>query len=156
METARRKKPTFKFRYKLLVYPKFQLTLLGANTIVLGGIYALVATQTFRFFHELRETGMSIKLAADHPYFRFVDMESGKMSSYLLIAFLVGMLISSIASLWLSQRLAGPIVRMRGFFQKIHQGQADEELKFRKGDFFGELPGVVNQALRSLRKNQKK
>jgi hypothetical protein len=52
-----------------------------------------------------------------------------------------------------SQRMAGPIKRLSGFFSEIERtGDFPPEIRFREGDFFQELPPQINEAFLAIKK----
>jgi hypothetical protein len=149
------KRPWRRKSWNYLIYPRFQLTIIAVNTIVTLAIFIAVWIQASRAFGKLEEMGQAIKLAPDHPYFQFIDFQSRHMYANLSVAFAIGLVISGIVTLLLSHRLAGPIIRTRGYFREITaNGKIEYKLKFRDGDFFSDLPAIVNEALSTLAKKE--
>jgi hypothetical protein len=73
------------------------------------------------------------------------------------LGFAIGILASSVLTLILSHRLAGPIVRLKKFFEALGQkGDSPSTLQFRKMDFFSDLPPVINHSLEELQKRKSK
>ena len=143
-------------RKKLLVYPQFQLGLLAVNTLTISVAFGCVAFQVRRCLVELKQLGIDAHFSARHAYFRFIDFQSSRMLSLLLVALASAFFISSLITLVLSQRLAGPISRLRGFFASLAEGKEPEgPLQFRKGDFFSDLPHLINRAVGRLRSETK-
>lgn len=142
---------------QILIYPKFQLMLVAAQTGVLATGFALIALEARKSYSILRATGADVNLPAGHPYFDFVEMQASTVYSHLAWAFVVVFALSTIATLFLSHRLAGPIVRLTRYFEQIRDERAVPEyaLKFRDGDFFEELPAVVNEAMAELKPESK-
>jgi hypothetical protein len=140
-----KKRPT---RTRILVYPRFQLKLIAFNSFIMLLVFGFVWAQANRSFDSLRQMGTEAGLQPGHPYFEFLAFQSNHMFSYLTGAFLTGLVVSSVGFLLMSHRLAGPIVRLRGYFASIAGGVMPERpLSFRRGDFFSDLPEVVNSAL---------
>lgn len=139
-------------RTKFLIYPKFQISLIIGNLAVMSCMIGAVVVAIYRSYHYLHEQGVAVGLSADHPYFRFVELQSRLVYQALALAFGVGAVVSVVVTLILSQRLAGPIHRLREYFRDIANGGAVQPLGFRKRDFFSDLPEVINQALGRLRK----
>lgn len=141
-----------KFRFRLLIYPKFQLRLVVANVCLTAAALAFVGVQLQRAFFRLRELGVTAKIPADHAYFKFLDWQLGQMYSYFAIAFVAAFLLSVAVTLKISHRLAGPLVRLRGYFRKLaDEGGPLTEIRFRKGDYLYDLPDFINRALRRVR-----
>lgn len=136
-------------RKKFFIYPKFQATLMGINFLVLGIMFTLISFQVSHVLKKLVQSGEALHLEPSHPYFHFIHAETGMFTSYLAWAFFVCAIVSNIAILLISHRVAGPIVRMSDYFKSIsdNKGEVEQPLHFRKGDFFNELPELVNKAL---------
>ncbi len=129
-----KKRPSF-FRRKYLVYPKFQVTLIVMQSIVMLLLVGFVLFQ-FAFIPGVAESSEFI------PALKY----SG-------LGLLVALVVSGLGNLFISHRLAGPIVRLRKLFYRIAKtSDFPEMLSFRKGDFFTDLPPLVNQAFISLKK----
>ena len=142
------------FRKKLLIYPRFQLSLIAQNfavmTLMCIGIYLGVQSG----FNDLYQQGIAEKLPTAHPYFQFIHYQSKLVLNYLLASLGGGFLISSIWTLFLSHKVAGPIVRLRGYLDQASKGENVGPISFRKGDFFLEIPGALNGAFATLKKDQ--
>ena len=135
------------FRKKLLIYPRFQLWIIAVNAALMGLGFLVVTFQVYRSFHELRKLGLASGIPLHHSYFKFLDYQQNSLYTYLAIGLLFASFSSWIFTLIFSHRLAGPIVRLKGFFQKISETGEFQQLNFRKGDFFCDLPPIVNSAL---------
>jgi hypothetical protein len=69
------------------------------------------------------------------------------------IALVVGVLATGITTLLLSHKMAGPMIRLRNYFGQISKdGDFPETLNFRNGDFFQDLPPMINQAFAALKR----
>jgi hypothetical protein len=138
------------FRFKLLVFPKFQLTLIAINV----GITLLVCLSTWyqiwRTLDDLRPmapiSGMEVQV-----FNRYLEYQARQVANGLGLSLLVGLSGSIILTLLFSQRLIGPLVRLMDFFRSMASGSAPiRRLNFRRNDFLGELPPLVNDALDAL------
>jgi len=143
-------------RSRFLIYPKFQLTLLLVNSGIIFSLIMIVRYKTQQYFSELHDVGIASNLDSTHPYFQLLTVQSETFYSMLTSAFSFGTCLSIVVTIFLSHRLAGPIVRLRGHFQSICDGRGySENLKFRKMDFFSDLPPIVNQAVHKLQHGSK-
>ncbi len=150
------KKPKF-FRIRTLIYPKFQLMLIGVNACLMTGAFLFIFYETSQAFRHFRELGQSIQLYQDHPYFKLIQFQYNTLLSHLIVAFVAALIAISFATLFISHRMAGPIVRLRGYFREIEKSKVVSiPLKFREGDFFEDLPACVNEALQALTSESKK
>lgn len=146
-----------KARFKLLIYPKFQLTLLLGNLLVIAGILLSVYISVNRAFNKLYEDGVNAGLMENHAYFEFLRYQSLTILNSIIFAFIAGFIVSAVWMLLLSNKLAGPILRLRGFFGGIARGDSSyPKVSFRKGDFFTELPPLINDALEKIESKRDK
>jgi hypothetical protein len=147
-------------RKTLLVYPHFQLGLILANVGLMAAALSFVGVQMRRSFSALKQMGQAAHIPEGHAYFKFLDWQTSQMYSYLAIAFVSAFVLSAIVTLLISNRMAGPIVRLRGYFKSIAEnGAPNHPIEFRDGDFFSDLPQLINQGVERLtaeKKDQKK
>jgi len=59
--------------------------------------------------------------------------------------------ISIITGFWITNKIAGPIFRLRRHIQEIADGEKIQPLKFRKGDYFSEIIEPYNKILKRLK-----
>jgi len=129
------------FRTKLLIMPKFQLTLIGVNWAVITLVFGVMYLQMSQAFSEM---GPLVGLA------KTMAFHSHNLQMTMLASYLVAMVGSGFITLGVSYRFAGPLIRLRGYFKGISEGSAVRPLSFRSGDFFSELPPLVNGAIGRL------
>lgn len=143
--------------WRIWIYPRFQGTLLAINAGVMAAIFGLIAFLSYRSYQHLKQLGLDSQMPANHPYFQFLYLQFEGFCYYLVFAFALSVFLTSFATLILSHRLAGPIVRLKGFFGKIaSSGQLSlqEKVTFRNGDFFSELPELINTALEKIHRGK--
>lgn len=58
-------------------------------------------------------------------------------------------------TLKLSNRIAGPIVRLRSTMTKIRNGEETEKVKFRDGDYWQEMAGEFNEMVHELKRHER-
>jgi hypothetical protein len=146
--------PTSKSRktINILIYPKFQLILILVNTLTLFITVSFVGLQSWRSLAYLRQLGVSVDLPTNHTYFKFIDMQSGHLWINLILAFALAAFVSSTICLYISHRMAGPIVRLKNYLDTVTETKkVTEELQFRKNDFFSDLPQALNQAVKAIK-----
>jgi hypothetical protein len=144
------------WRKKILVYPSFQLKIIAFNFgfifLEFLVIYMVVQKSFFEFLH----FDEAKKNFAQHSFFDFVKFQSNKIFLTMVVCFLICFLLSSLMNLYISQRMAGPLLRMRSFFIEISKsGGQVTKLKFRDGDYFDDLPEIINSALTNIVENKK-
>ena len=148
---AGQKPPWYKRKY--LVYPQFQMTLILINSgvsIVLFGLTALLVVRSHIYLESLvRET----RLPAQNLFTQLLTQQLRTLLTYMMAALLFSVLTTGITTLLLSHKMAGPMIKLRNFFNGISKnGDFPEELYFRKGDFFQDLPPNINKAFTALKK----
>jgi hypothetical protein len=66
-----------------------------------------------------------------------------------------GWAVSFVTTLILSHKLAGPIVRLKWYFQQIAKTGHAKPVHFKKSNFMQDLPPIINQALQKLESGEK-
>ena len=141
-----------RFRIKYLSYPKFQLTLIALNIFIIFGISTPMLTSVYYSLNKLKTMGQEAGIPSEHVYYRFLNLQEGIIESSLVWAAIVGIVISTIISIFISHRVAGPMVRLREHFKEIAETGKITPVKFRKGDYFSEVPVEINRALDQISK----
>jgi len=67
----------------------------------------------------------------------------------LMQAVLLG--VAFFISIFMSHKIAGPIYKLRKFFLEAKAGNIEQELRFRKKDYFMELVPAYNEMMESIR-----
>ncbi len=139
---------------KLLIYPRFQLPLIGIN---LGILFLAFVGFWVTSQQMVQDLAPAAKLSGVEVEFfqRYLSYQEAQFRSAFLIAMLLAALVSGGATLLLSHRVAGPIVRLRGFLRSIVKGEQTAPLTFRDGDFLSDLPHLVNEAVDALRRQRR-
>lgn len=147
------KKPYQRKLRNFLIYPRFQLGLLGIQATIMIATFAIAELENRSIFSNLTQEGLASGIDPNHAYFRFLDEQSHTFFHHTVLAFAAGLVLSSVVTLYLSFRLAGPIYRLRKHMRQIAAGGTDglEPLRFRNGDFYSDLPAAVNQAVDRLK-----
>jgi hypothetical protein len=137
------------FRKKLLIHPKFQLTLIGVNWFVITMVFAMLRFQSGRIFSDLTPLTSLSKISDDYSNY-FLNYQADRFNTTLLMFYFTAMVASGAITLIVSYRFAGPLLRLKGYFNGISSGKPPGELSFRAGDFFSDIPPVVNAAVKKL------
>ena len=129
-----------------LIYPKFQLVLIGVNSLfmVLAFVFAYAGVSSG--FDTLRQVGVDAKVSSTHPFFNYINLQEAFILKYLAIALAGALIITMIFSLVFSHRVVGPITKLTNDLKRVADGE-DVTFKFRKNDFFKELPELINKAI---------
>lgn len=145
-------RPSF-FRRKYLIMPKFQLNLIFWNFLVTLMIFIIVLFQISKGMLELNQMGANAGFSPDHPYFQFVRELSGNFYLNISIGFIVGIIASALITLFASHRLAGPLYRLKIFFEKMSHDGKVSDISFRKGDYLSDYSSIINMALKKISKD---
>ncbi len=121
---------------QLMIYPKFQLTLILINIFIIVMPLSFVAYKIMNSFDHMRFLGIKANFSENHSYFRFISMQETSILWSFLVVSGICLLVSSFIYLILSHKLAGPIVRLTKYFTVIADGGQVGTLAFRKKDFF--------------------
>jgi hypothetical protein len=133
----------------LLINKKFQLRIMF-YFIITGILIALIfILGQLYFIRNLLQLGYSIGLPGNHPYFIFISKQSDKVLLISSVSSVLALLVISISSLYLGHHIAGPMYNLSNWFRKLgEQTSKVTPLKFRKGDYFDEIPEIINKALK--------
>lgn len=136
----------------IFIYPKFQFTLLLAQIIVSIITFVVIHFKVNEAFQRLSDMGSKINLPVEHAYYSFIEHSRNMISTNLNWALSFSVFLTIVASLYLSHKVVGPIHRLRIYFRAIISGAPQHDLKFRKGDYFEDLPDLINESLKINKK----
>jgi hypothetical protein len=140
-------------RKTLLISPDFQLKYLAYSvSFALLGVLILYGANLY-FFWDLKNTGKSIGLPPNHVFFQFVQDRKMVMNFVFGITGTVVFLLLGISGLFLSHKVAGPMVRFKAHLKKLTKTKTIDEVKFREKDFFQDIAEAFNEFVRSQKKN---
>ncbi len=138
---------------KYLVYPQFQITLILLNTLVTLLFFGLIAFLVLRSHLNLETLVKQTRLPAQNLFLQLLTDQLRGLFIYLFIALGVGVLSTVLFTLYLSHKIAGPMIRLKNLFSDVAKtGELPAPVKFRDGDFFQNYPPVINQAFATLKK----
>lgn len=134
-----------------LLYPSFQLTLVILNVSILIISLIVIHYKITDVFEKLRIMGETAHLTPNHLYFDFVNKSNEMMTSNLNWAIGFSIFFTTLASILLSHRVVGPMYRIKMYFTDLANEGTDREINFRKGDYFSELPPIINAGLKKIK-----
>jgi len=141
------------YKKKYLVYPKFQLTLIILNSVVTLILFVLTSLLVVRSNIFLEGVVRQAKLPAQDIFIQMLDQQLRGLMGYLGFAVFVAVFVTGLLTLYISHKLAGPMIKLRRYFGDIEKtGNIAEDLTFRSTDFFQDLPPTINRALKALKK----
>lgn len=137
-----------------LIYPKFQLTLVAINIFILGVTVILIFTQIFTNYDEVHLIGEKLRLPEDSAFFKFLDHQKEMLLTRMYWAIGISFSFAFGFIVYFSHKASGPLHRLRTYFQEIKDNkEVKYPLSFREGDFYSDLPEIINEGLNSIKKD---
>tara|TARA_B100000925_G_scaffold151762_2_gene113841 strand:+ start:4478 stop:4918 length:441 start_codon:yes stop_codon:yes gene_type:complete len=133
-----------------LIYPKFQLVLIGVNCVFLIGSFLFVYFGVYKGFDSLKQAGVNAKVSSSHPFYKYLEYQESYILQYVIIALVVSLILTILFSMILSYKVVGPIKRLGLDLEKFINGE-NIEFSSRKGDYFREIPELINKLVRKER-----
>ena len=137
-------------RFKYLLFPKFQLTLLVANLMSFFMTAGLVWFYMSSAISDLKIFGGGHGPVAEY-YRKYLEYQSDQMAFALALSLGLGVILCTATTLILSHKFVGPLINLRHFFQALRSGKSPRPvLKFRRGDFLEDFPSLINEAVQKV------
>ncbi len=134
-------------RKKLFIDPAFQGYFFIATSVLasVGSAIIFAVTRFFssNFIFEAKKLG----LPSDHPFFQLIESQQKMMDLGVFISSVAVFGILIIYGLYMSNRVAGPIYRLKNHLRAYCGGKEYSKVTFREKDFFPELATLVNDAI---------
>jgi hypothetical protein len=141
-------------RKTYFVNPRLQLQLvLGANALALISA-ALIAVLMFQMQSQLQNFASLASLSAAGPVVAELARNEAAITRVCLIVGAIQLVLFNAAAILLSQRIAGPLYRLERHLQKVGEGAAPDDVRFRKGDLFQSLAEACNAVMARVRTHQ--
>ncbi len=134
-----------------IIFPKFQLTLVVINLLIMTVCFILVFYQVYDSFHEINQLGVRLQLSSDSAFFKVMDYHKDKIIFRLGVSAAVCYIFSFILTVIISHKVSGPLFRLKKYFLDLQQNGYKEKLSFREGDYYGELPDIINEGLENIK-----
>ena len=145
--------PPVWYKRKYLVHPKFQMTLILLNSLVAIALVSMTVLLMVKSHLYLENVVKQTRLPGQNIFIEMLDQQLRSLLITMGAATFVAVLLTGIATLLLSHKVAGPMIKLRRYFGEIEKtGAFHEDLNFRKTDFFLDLPPTINRALHALKK----
>jgi hypothetical protein len=136
-------------RKYLMINPRFQLSFMGYTIGMAAVIIAVFYFSNLYFFWRFANKGHQIGLEPDHIFFKFLKEQQQTMDLIFLVTALFAFIFLIVYGYYLSHRVAGALRRFESHLYEISDSGESKELKFRKSDYFQELPAAFNAYLKS-------
>ena len=128
-----------------LIYPQFQwrLILLMMGVSLVAPVI-LLSFQLSVFYQQLNDPYVKA-LPESHPYLVFHNMFQEQSIFVFIVGISISVLISFILGIFISHRVAGPLVKLKKHFENVATDvQNETSVHFRDGDFFKEVAHAYN------------
>jgi hypothetical protein len=137
-----------------LLFPNIQLkfiffTLVSSLITVLFCLY-----QVRDSFSYLRQIGERVKMDPNSAYFKLIYIQEQIIYQRVIIALLIGLVLSLIINFIITHRALGPFYRLKIFF-KNYTPSDKKPIVFRKEDYFKDLEDDINKALEIINNKSK-
>jgi len=134
------------------IYPPLQFALIIVNVIIISLSTAVIYFKIMDSFNTLKNIGKEAGLVEGHPYFSFLDSTINIISINIAWTFTLSLFLTIAASIYLSHKIVGPIYRLKQYFLQMSESEEKRRpLSFRDGDYYSDLPGIINKALDNLK-----
>lgn len=144
-ESKSGQRPRNFFMRTYLINPKFQYNFMAHITGIVLFSMAVIYLSNYFFINSFIEKGQNLNLPKGHPFFILLQEQREYLGKVFFISCLVIAIGVGIWGLLYSHRIAGPLYRLRKeFLNAANEKRKLKDMRFRKGDFFQELPSTVN------------
>lgn len=134
-----------------IILPRFQLTLIGLNLVIMTVAFGLVFFQINTSFLELQTIGERLKFNPDSAFFKLLSHQKVAIQQKIWIAGTISYLFSFVATIIVSHKVSGPIYRLRMYFNDLAKNGFTNPLKFRDRDYYHDLADVVNEGIDKIK-----
>lgn len=140
-----------KFRKTYLINKSFQLKfcLFLMIPILLSQLIFWICIEYF--FHKMIMLGQTSNLPAGHPFYSFISVQKNDLTLIVLLASIALAVIIFVWGILLSHRISGPLYHLKKYMDEADiETVRTRPLKFRKGDFFHEIPESFNKFIKKI------
>jgi hypothetical protein len=140
-----------KFRRTYLINKEFQLKfcMFLMIPILLSQLIFWICIEYF--FHKMISLGQSSNLPVGHPFYSFISVQKNDLTMIVLFASIALAFCIFIWGIVLSHRISGPLYHLKKYMDDSSaETIKSRPLRFRKGDFFQELPGSFNNFVKKI------
>ena len=131
------------------IYPAFQWKLILMFMLVSLISPLILVFFQLHLFHEQMKTGELSQLPESHPYFVFLKSFQEQFLVMFGFSVLASFVVCFVLGLFVSHKVAGPLVKIRNYFERVGEGEPEAEIKFRDGDFFQDVAQAYNKKFKS-------
>lgn len=137
-------------RKRVLVYPRFQLSIIGINIGLALFMVLIFYIENVYLYSRFRESDLKNAQAFSQLYYTLASEKALVNLIFTLTAVSIVVLMV-IFGLILSHRVSGPLVKLKNHMDSIANGQQPTPVRFRKNDYFRDISESFNQMLERLK-----
>lgn len=137
-------------RTRFIIYPKFQYSIIFANIAALLLCMAFIFFKIDATFSLMKEMANSANISPQHNFFTLLGLQQSVIFEKILMISSLYLIISTVAIILLSHKMAGPIVRLKSYLKELEETKTYTKLSFRKGDYFIDVCDQVNATLTTI------
>jgi len=134
-------------RKSYLIDPSFQYKIIVLFFLLSFSILAIIYLFDSYYFEHFIQKGKELQLEQGHVYYRLLQEQKQKMDYVFLYLSITLTLFVLVFGIVLSHRIAGPLYRLRHYLEE-KEYEKGINLSFRKGDFFQDIPEVINRSIK--------
>jgi hypothetical protein len=138
-------------RRKLLINEHFQYRfILFAGGVALLACFLFYATASY-FFAKYTSFAIEVGLRPSDPFFKVLFNMENLLTYMFAFTSAVTIVVSIVGGLMFSNRVAGPMYRLRMHCDKVARGETLEGVSFRDKDYFHEVAVAYNEQMSTIR-----
>tara|TARA_B100000886_G_scaffold291674_1_gene217284 strand:+ start:445 stop:894 length:450 start_codon:yes stop_codon:yes gene_type:complete len=138
-------------RSKLIIFPKFQYTIIGANLFIIIMTGLVFSFGAYRSFSKMKNMGLSAGLSEQHSFYKFLTFQYENLTSYMIVSLIIAIILSTVITVLISHKFAGPLFRLKKYLQNAAETGETDKLTFRKGDYLVDLADDFNKVIEKVR-----
>lgn len=117
--------------------------------VALGVVLNLLFfTAIYIYFSELNSQAIDLGVSSGNSFFNFIYEEQFHLISMVAVTSLISMVIACVLAIYLSNRIAGPVYRIKKELSRISNSTSGElKISIREDDYFQDLVKDLNQVL---------
>ena len=138
-----------------LIFPRFQLSLLVINLMILFGAIGIIAYQANKNLMVLKSFAVQHNIHTNQIFLEMMESFRGELQMTLWLAVIASLIVCFIYTIVFSHKVVGSVYRLKSYFKDIAVNGYQGKLVFRDGDLNPEIPEVVNEAIERIKKDEK-
>ncbi|MGE3611643.1 MAG: hypothetical protein AB7I27_18785 [Bacteriovoracaceae bacterium] len=140
-------------RRKYLINPHFQWDIIIKFTLLFALNTLIFCIGVSYFFEKISSQGAAVQQPGQ--YFQGMNNQYYLMTITLILVSFINLIIFILFGIYLSNKIAGPLYRLRVHLEQMTKLEELKEVQFRKDDYFKELENGFNTFIKRIKKTDK-